>query len=195
MNAKRRLLSLVLIFVLGISAAAAQEATPEPMLQQMGATAFLQDVDGNEVGQVTFSERGDGKVVVVGMFAGLEPGFHGLHIHETATCDPSGDEPFSSAGGHLNLSEAVHPDHTGDLPSVLINADGTGEIMVVTDRFALSDLMDADGSAAMIHSSDDNFAHIPERYGTPDEATLRGGDSGSRVACGAIEQDAGMTSG
>jgi hypothetical protein len=52
----------------------------------------------------------------------------------------------------------------------------------------MADLFDADGSAIMVHSAPDNFANIPERYGTPDQETLDGGDSGERVACGVIMQ-------
>ncbi len=197
MNLKRSFLSLLLVLVMGVGAVAAQDATqtPIPMMQQEGATAMLQDTSGANVGVVTFSQRADGKVVVLANVSGLEPGFHGLHIHEISTCDASGDLPFSSAGGHLNLTDADHPNHSGDLPPLLVNADGTGELMVVTDRFALADLFDTDGSAVVIHSGADNFANIPERYGTADADTLKAGDSGSRVACGAIEQDQGMTSG
>jgi Cu-Zn family superoxide dismutase len=93
------------------------------------------------------------------------------------------------------MDGAMHPDHAGDLPPVLVGLDGMGELMVVTDRFVLEDLMDEDGSAIVIHSNADNFANIPERYGTPDEETLAGGDSGERVACGVIQEDAGMTAG
>lgn len=195
MNVKQGLFCLILVAAVGVGVVAAQDAAPDPLLQQMGATAMLRDVDGNDVGVVTLSERGDGKVIILASVSGLTPGFHGFHIHETSTCDASGDTPFSSAGGHLNLTDADHPDHTGDLPSLLVNEDGTGELMVVTDRFVLSDLMDFDGTAIVLHSDDDNFANIPERYGTPDDESLSGGDSGSRVACGAINPDEDMTAG
>jgi Cu-Zn family superoxide dismutase len=69
---------------------------------------------------------------------------------------------------------------------VLVNADGRGVLATVTDRFSISDLRDADGSAVMVHSGPDNFANIPARYGTPDQETLNTGDSGSRVACGIV---------
>jgi len=91
-----------------------------------------------------------------------------------------------SAGGHLNPSGAGHGDHAGDLPSLLVNADGRGLLAAVTDRFSLDDLRDADGSALMVHSGRDNFANIPARYGGPDAETLETGDSGARLACGVV---------
>ena len=56
-------------------------------------------------------------------------------------------------------------------------------------------LLDVDGSAIIVHSDADNFAHIPERYAEdgPDEDTLKTGDAGDRTACGVVEEgeDAG----
>ncbi|MEP7293055.1 MAG: superoxide dismutase family protein [Chloroflexota bacterium] len=194
MNLKKLLLSGIVISALGISAAVAQEATPDPLAPQMGATALLVDAAGGNTGIVTFSDRVDGKVVIVAQVLNLTPGFHGFHIHTTGACE-TGDPAFDSAGGHLDMAGVTHFDHAGDLPVLLVNADGTGELMVVTDRFTLADLLDQDGAAVMIHANADNYTNIPERYGQPDEETLTGGDSGDRVACGVIAQDAGMTAG
>ena len=195
MKLKKLMLGCAAVCALSAGVVAAQEATPDLLAPQMGATALLQDVNGGDVGTVTFSNRADGKVVIVAQVYNLVSGFHGLHIHSVGVCDASGDTPFASAGAHLNPDGTTHPDHSGDLPSVLVGLDGMGEMMVVTDRFVLEDLMDEDGSAIMIHSNEDNFANIPERYGTPDEETLAGGDSGERAACGVIQADEGMTAG
>jgi Cu-Zn family superoxide dismutase len=74
-----------------------------------------------------------------------------------------------------------------------VGADGTGELRFKTDRFSVAALLDADGSAIIVHASSDNFAHIPSRYhshteGTfgPDSVTLATGDAGARVACGVV---------
>jgi Cu-Zn family superoxide dismutase len=104
-------------------------------------------------------------------------------VHTTGRCDAS---TFATAGGHFNPSGAAHNAHAGDLPSLLVNANGRATLATATDRFSLADLRDADGSAVMVHSGPDNFANIPPRYGTPDQATLDTGDSGSRVACGVV---------
>jgi Cu-Zn family superoxide dismutase len=123
-------------------------------------------------------------VTVLARVGGLPPGFHGFHIHTTGECTPP---DFMSAGGHLNLTGASHGDHAGDLPTLLVNADGSGMLAATTDRFSLSDLRDADGSAVMVHELPDNYANIPERYDPPaDEETRSTGDAGSRLACGEL---------
>jgi Cu-Zn family superoxide dismutase len=73
------------------------------------------------------------------------------------------------------------------MPVLLVNSDGTGKVSFETDRFALKDLFDEDGSAIIVHALPDNYANIPERYGEVDQDTLETGDSGERIACGAIQ--------
>jgi superoxide dismutase, Cu-Zn family len=146
------------------------------------ATATLVDGTGAKVGKVTLYQW-RGKVTVAGRVKGLTPGFHGFHIHTIGQCVP----PFTSAGGHFNPGATTHNAHAGDLPSLLVNGDGTASAAFETDRFTLRQLRDADGSALMIHSDPDNFANIPaDRYKAPDQITLDTGDAGSRVACGVI---------
>jgi superoxide dismutase, Cu-Zn family len=148
------------------------------------AWATLRDAAGNKVGRVWLQEhRRSGTVAVFVRARALQPGFHGFHIHTTGRCDPP---DFTTAGGHLNPTGATHGSHAGDLPSLLVNGDGTAMLATATDRFTLTDLRDADGSAVMIHSGPDNFANIPPRYGTPDQETLATGDAGTRVACGVV---------
>jgi Cu-Zn family superoxide dismutase len=119
---------------------------------------------------------------------GLTPGFHGFHIHTIGSCVAP---DFVSAGGHFNPHGQSHPMHAGDMPVLLINADGTGEVRLTDGLFKVADLFDADGSAIIIHAGPDNYANIPPRYAPngPDATTLATGDSGGRVACGAIEHN------
>lgn len=148
------------------------------------AFAALTNAAGARVGRVWMHERRrDGSVEVFARVRDLPPGFHGFHIHTTGRCDGPG---FTTAGGHFNPAGASHNAHAGDLPSMLVNADGRAMLATVTDRFSIADLRDADGSAVMVHSGPDNFANIPPRYGTPDQETLNTGDSGSRIACGVV---------
>src|SRR3954468_11891827 len=150
------------------------------------AYSALRNAAGTVVGHAWFSQRRrGGRVEMLVRVHGLAPGFHGFHIHTTGRCDAPG---FMTAGGHLNPTGAAHPAHAGDLPSLLVNADGTGELAVTTDRFSIVDLSDADGSAVIVHSGPDNFANVPPRYGTPDQETLNTGDSGTRVACGVVRR-------
>jgi Cu-Zn family superoxide dismutase len=148
------------------------------------ASATLTNAAGEQVGRVRMHERRrNGVVEVLARVRDLPPGFHGFHIHTTGRCDAPG---FTTAGGHFNPAGASHNAHAGDLPSLLVNADGTAKLATATDRFTIPDLRDADGSAVVVHSGPDNFANIPPRYGTPDQETLNTGDSGSRIACGVV---------
>lgn len=147
------------------------------------ARSVLRNADGVPVGQVKLTQEDDGTVLIRANVHGLPQGFHGFHVHGIGECTP----PFTSAGGHLNLGGHSHPGHSADLPVLLVNEDGTGEMRVKTDRFELAQLFDADGSAFIIHALPDNYANIPQRYGVPDEATLSTGDAGGRIACGVIE--------
>lgn len=163
------------------------------------ATAEVANGQGDSLGQVefTFGESGTNIDVAV---ENLEAGFYGLHIHEIGECEPDSQAPddseetgdFLSAGGHIAGEEdADHPEHAGDLPTLLVNDDGTAEMSVVTDRLDETQLTDTDGAAVMIHSQPDNFANIPDRYlgdqADPDEDTLGTGDAGDRLGCGVIE--------
>jgi Cu-Zn family superoxide dismutase len=151
------------------------------------ATAVIHNTAGDRVGVAVFKER-DGKVIVSARVWGLDAGFHGSHVHEVGQCVPP-----PSAGGHFNPGDKDHGDHAGDVPSLLVNKDGTGQLQFATDRFRIRDLFDADGSAFIVHGGRDNYANIPERYTSggvpgPDEETRATGDSGARVACGVIQQ-------
>ncbi len=146
------------------------------------ATASLVDGAGKRVGKVTLTQF-RGKVTVAGRVKGLTAGFHGFHVHAVGKCE---GPAFTTAGGHFAAPNTTHGGHAGDLPSLLVNADGTASAAFETDRFTLQQLKDADGSALIIHAGPDNFANIPARYGTPDQETLNTGDSGARAACGVI---------
>jgi Cu-Zn family superoxide dismutase len=158
------------------------------------AFATLKDATGEKVGVVAFKER-HGKVEVsadVWGSTGIAPEFHGFHVHAVGQCVP----PFTTAGGHFNPTGDTHGAHAGDMPSLLVNEDGTAELEFETDRFSIRDLFDMDGSAVIVHAGRDNFANIPNRYrspdsppeGGPDAETLATGDAGARAACGVVER-------
>jgi Cu-Zn family superoxide dismutase len=154
------------------------------------AKAKLRDASGKVIGDVKFKQERDGVDVRVKV-KGLTPGFHGFHIHTIGSCVAP---DFVSAGGHFNPHGQNHGAHAGDMPVLLIDADGNGEVRLANGQFRVADLFDADGSAMIIHAAPDNYANIPTRYSTtagagPDATTLGTGDSGGRVACGAIEHD------
>ncbi|GAA3441764.1 superoxide dismutase family protein [Planomonospora venezuelensis] len=171
------------------------------------ARAEIRDVNGKAVGTLDLVEDQDGKPQLKVTVSGLPAGYHGFHIHSKGVCDPASTDPatgspFFSAGEHFNLGPESHPGHSGDLPDLLVGKNGTGSATVVTDRFQIKQLLDADGSAVIVHAAADNKANIPGRYSRPsdttdpdapttmttgpDEQTLKTGDSGGRIACGVI---------
>jgi Cu-Zn family superoxide dismutase len=169
---------------------------------QQGATAqaVVRDVKGVAVAVVTFRDAGNGNVVVKAAAKGLLPGFHGFHVHAAGKCDPNAVDAtgkkvaFFTAGGHFDKGMAKHPDQSGDLPVLLVNADGTGASAVITTRFTIDDLFPAGGTSVIVHATADNFANIPPRFagvdGTPgpDVDTLKTGDAGGRIGCGVIRR-------
>jgi Cu-Zn family superoxide dismutase len=93
-----------------------------------GATAGLNNVDGVSVGQVRFVPRDDEKVTVRVNASGLEPGWHGIHIHTAGICEPDAmdgetESPFFTAGAHWNPDETDHGTHPGDIPPLYANED------------------------------------------------------------------------
>jgi Cu-Zn family superoxide dismutase len=160
--------------------------------------AQLKDPSGTAAGTVTFTSSG--RYVTVEVEAsGLEPGFHGLHVHQFAKCEPnsvapSGGAPanFASAGGHWQVEGHTGHPASGDLTSLSVREDGFGSLTTTTDAFTIEELKEG-GHAVIVHAQADNFANIPTRYALPDNApvpdqtTLSTGDAGARVACGVIE--------
>ena len=108
---------------------------------------------------------------------------HGIHFHGVGKCD-AGTTPFASAGPHFNpdakqhgLENANGP-HAGDMPSVTVEANGSANVTLTTSRVTLGEgprsLLDADGSAIVLHAAPD------------DQRTDPSGNSGARIACGVI---------
>jgi len=134
-------------------------------------TAELTTVDGDPAGTVSFAEN-RGEVEVTIQVEGLEPGYHGVHVHEFGRCEarssaPAGGEPgaFLSAGGHLQAGGNTSVPESGDLISLVVHDDGTATATVTTSQFALDDLRDQDGASVIVHQ--DNL--------------------GERLACGVVE--------
>ncbi len=125
---------------------------------------------------------------------GLSDGKHAVHIHEVGACEPCGAAkghhdpgPFGesrpdSAGDEQPARDINHPYHMGDLINIEVK-NGKGHMKHTTNRVTLSpgrlSIIDADGSAFIIHTNSDSYC---------DEETdlKKGCAGGSRDACGII---------
>lgn len=86
---------------------------------------------------------------------GLTPGQHGMHVHAVGRCE---GPTFASAGAHLNPDMLQHGHanpmgpHRGDLPELSVGPDGRGAA-VFPIAANLAEVLDADGSALIVHPS------------------------------------------
>jgi Cu-Zn family superoxide dismutase len=146
-------------------------------------TINLKGPAGEDMGRATITEGARGVVLRVDV-KGLTPGWHGLHFHEKGDCSTA---DFKSAGGHVHdAADVVHGflatghNDAGDLPNLHAGADGTAMAEVFTPFVSLAaggdkpGLLDADGSALVIHARADDYASQPI------------GGAGDRVACAVI---------
>jgi Cu-Zn family superoxide dismutase len=185
-------LALALILLASPALAQAPAAPAVPPSAQAGQTpqdpyrAPILTNDGRTIGQVTL--RGGESAVVVRVEiqpGGLKPGWHGAHFHAVGDC--SDTEKFENSKGHVNHDEAKHgllnpegPDE-GDLPNIFAAADGSANAELVTMLIGLRaqdldpGLLDADGSALVIHANEDDHMSQPI------------GNAGDRVACAVIK--------
>lgn len=164
-----------------IAAALSLSAMAEAGSERAGAR--LLDNAGETVGKATFRQAAAGVVVRV-KAEGLEPGWHGVHFHAVGDC--SDHDAFQRSTGHVAAGEKPHgflnPEghHAGDLPNLHAHADGKAAAEFYTRAVSIRDgeaaLLDADGSALVIHARADNHVDQPI------------GGAGKRVACGVIEE-------
>jgi superoxide dismutase, Cu-Zn family len=129
------------------------------------------------------SPEGVKQVLVELTVRGLPDGKHGVHIHETANC-----QPCAAAGGHFDPGpsgnpsvDANHPFHSGDLVNIDVHG-GYGVLLTLTTRVTLApgplSIFDSDGSALIIHEKPDTYCPQGEVHDCA---------GGGRAACGIIE--------
>lgn len=142
-------------------------------------TADLIDAQGEARGTATVSPLPSGGSLIVLTLSGLPEGAHGIHLHETGSCETP---DFASAGSHITgehehgVGVAAGP-HPGDLPNLHIPADGALTVEYFAPAVTSELLMDGDGSAIVIHADADDYVTQPT------------GNSGDRIACGVFAAD------
>jgi Cu-Zn family superoxide dismutase len=168
---------------LALAACATQRNEEGPLAaESLGAStaaADITDAGGRAVARVTAEEAGEGvrlRIEATGMPAGA----YGAHVHATGRCDAPA---FTTAGPHWNPSGRQHGKdnpagmHKGDLPNLLVGADGRGSFEYTVLGAAVGGpggMIDADGAAVVIHQRPDDYRTDPS------------GNSGDRIACGVL---------
>jgi len=171
----------------GTRAAAAGQGAPVTQAASVpgvAATAHttLKDAQGRTLGEVTLREGSSG-VLIKADLQNVPPGTHAFHLHTVGKCDAP---DFTTAGGHFNPTMMKHGlmatggPHAGDMPNVTVGADGKLSVEVLDTNVTLGSgaksLLDADGSALVLHAMADDYATDPT------------GSAGGRIACGVISK-------
>ena len=168
-----------------ITAAAALIGTADAGQVTIPVSLVSAEGIGQPIGTVTTRDTPAGLELVPALHD-LSPGAHGFHLHDKPSCTPApdpdkGGAPAAAfgAGGHFDPARTGKhegPDgmgHQGDLPAMMVAANGEATQTIVAPHLKTSDLP---GHALMIHAGGDNYADQPARLG--------GG--GGRIACGVV---------
>ncbi|KRF32107.1 superoxide dismutase family protein [Paenibacillus sp. Soil787] len=137
---------------------------------------------GQPIGTAHLTSVQDGVQIDL-QVSGLTPGNHGLHFHEKAVCEAPN---FDSAGAHFNPFKKEHGFHNpkgfhaGDLPNLVVDAQGNGKFNAITKSAVLlpdrpNSLLKQGGTSLVIHEKEDDLKTDPS------------GNSGKRIACGAVK--------
>jgi len=173
---RRKIVKKVSLTVVSLAALLSGACATTPTAPR--AEARLEARSGSSVGgTVSFVAAGDG-VRVEAKVSGLTPGAHGFHVHDSGDCSAP---DASSAKGHFNPGGKAHGHHggserhAGDMPNLMADAAGNAVISVEVGGLSLGQAANGIvGRSVVIHADPDDFKSQPA------------GNSGKRVACGAI---------
>jgi Cu-Zn family superoxide dismutase len=139
---------------------------------------------GENIGDVTLRDAGNAGVTLMVEAKSIPEGPHGIHFHVKADCQTP---DFKSAGGHINPGGHQHglknpdgPDNA-DMPNAMadsaemVSYEYTNARVTLKKRDDRPALLDADGSALMIHINAD------------DQVTQPIGGAGARIACAELK--------
>jgi superoxide dismutase, Cu-Zn family len=172
-----RLLTLLTAASLTITGAAVAQAPA-------AKTVELQNAQHKAIGSIVLTDAPKGVLLHIEA-SGLTPGWHGIHFHEKGDCS---DAAFKMSGGHVHTATpTVHgllnpqANDDGDLTNVYADAKGKVMAELFSPLVSLNGagsrpaLLDADGSAVVIHAKPDDYQTQPI------------GGAGDRVACAVVK--------
>jgi superoxide dismutase, Cu-Zn family len=109
---------------------------------------------------IKIADREEPALFLKANLIGLKPGPHAYHIHEYPDCGPREKDgvmvPGLAAGAHLFAEHRMgteivtYKSHLGNLPNLVVAADGASTEEVVAPRLALADLVNR---SIMIHAT------------------------------------------
>ncbi len=174
----KRLSKLALGVGASLLLAGAAQGAQEIEMQAVSAEGV-----GDSIGSVSVEDTDHGLLITPNL-ADLQPGMHGFHLHQKASCEPMEKDgetvAAAAAGSHFDPDDTgTHQGpygegHLGDLPVLVVGDEGEAMTPVLAPRLEVADLA---GHALVVHQGGDNYS---------DEPKLGGG--GARVACGIVEE-------
>ncbi|XP_036403662.1 copper chaperone for superoxide dismutase-like [Megalops cyprinoides] len=153
--------------------------------KDLGVAVAMLGGTGPVQGVVRFLQVTEDRCLVDGTIDGLEPGPHGLHVHElgdlTRDCLSCGEHfnPFGKQHGAPQDSER----HVGDLGNVLAGPNGRASFRLEDTQLKVWDII---GRSLVVDSGEDDLG----RGGHPLSGLT--GNSGERLACGIIARSASL---
>ncbi|XP_025602500.2 copper chaperone for superoxide dismutase isoform X2 [Athalia rosae] len=158
---------------------------------EVSAVAMLGGDSGYSVGDqirgvVRFVQAGD-KCIIDGTMDGLNPGLHGLHVHECGDISKGCD----SVGDHFNPHNTPHGGpgddstqrHSGDLGNILADKSGRATFRIVDDVLRIWDII---GRSLVVTDGADDLGKGGNQQSKID------GNSGARLTCGIIARASGL---
>uniref|UniRef100_A0A8C3GMI8 Superoxide dismutase copper chaperone n=1 Tax=Cairina moschata TaxID=8855 RepID=A0A8C3GMI8_CAIMO len=151
----------------------------------LGAAVAAVAGPGGVRGLVRFLQVTPQRCLVDGAIDGLQPGPHGLHVHEfgdlSRSCDSCGDH-FNPDGECHGGPEDEHR-HAGDLGNIWADTDGRAAFRMEDSRLKVWDII---GRSVVVDAGEDDLG----RGSHPLSRVT--GNSGPRLACGVVARAAGL---